>query len=60
MDPERERVARRTMRDECYGGSVPRHLPSWNESVKAILAIERAINGGEQLSLELPNRWIER
>ena len=50
MDTERERLARKTMAEDYDEGPLPRPLPSWNESVKTILAIERDINGGHQIS----------
>jgi hypothetical protein len=50
MDPERERLARKTMAADYDEGPMPRPLPAWNESVKTILALERAINGGYQIS----------
>lgn len=56
MDPARERAARLTMGDDSDSGPAPRHLPAWNESVKAILALERLINDGWQLS-EIAEDW---
>jgi hypothetical protein len=58
MDPERERRARRSMSeaDDCYASPAPRNLPAWNESVKAILALELLLNDGNQLS-ELGIDW---
>lgn len=58
MDPERERRARQSMADadDSDASPAPRNLPAWNESVKAILAVERQLNGGHQLS-ELGIDW---
>jgi len=56
MDPERERAARRSMRDIDDSGPAPRLLPAWNESVQAILALERLLNDGRQLSFERPQK----
>lgn len=54
MDADRERAARRSMRDSYDSGPAPRTLPAWNESVQAILALERLLNDGCQLSFERP------
>lgn len=58
MDPERERAARRTMAEDLDfdSGPAPRSLPPYNESVIAILAIERQVNDGHQIS-ELGVDW---
>ena len=66
MDPEREKVARETMAPKVLIRTPiveeppcprlrpsPRRLPAWNDSVMAILSIERQINDirdGGQLS----------
>lgn len=53
MDPARERLARQTMADDGDSGPAPRRLPAWNDSVMALLAVERQVNDihdGRQLS----------